>query len=411
MLLIPVMAVLVVLATPSSLQGETPRDDDWRWTTEARLSASTNGVPELQLSTTLARSFGSIRLEATRDLAQSAPIEIRLSESLRWRDWQLTTETRWQPADTPSATVSLRRQGRWGQAQLAVDAPPAPLGWTLAGRVSWRSVTLDVRNLRGKGTSIAVESATIDWSPDFVAGTLGARYQSAQSPPLSVEMTMPVTDDLTIQMSHRFGPNQATTATDTPPWRWADSLLSVRRAPLDLTLEVATRGWQRLGLGARHELDEAWEGSVGVAFAPSGWRESEVGLHWKPGLTNRIETALSVDPGGWALKPRVNWHASDPTVSLNGSGSLDADGLGSVNLNGRWSDGPISIDGLYNKSGRTWTLDLAAKADVAPWTIRVKSSWLAPLGWDQGSVRLGRTWAWPNPHGTATDVPSADSGR
>jgi len=385
------LACLVGVVAHAQPQGDAT--GPWQLTVRADVQADLRALaraPELAVEATLETDRGSLGLGFSRDLAQTAAYEIELTETLTHRDWQVGAGLSWSYGNIPTANLTLGWRPDWGQAQLKLNAPPSPLNWELTGRYRGPNLKLNLHEVTGTLTTAAIHNATLRWSPDFTPATIRTRINRSQSPPFMLEGSVPLPGEAQFRMTHRLAPTEN-------GWGWRSARLTARRDPLDASIDLNRDGWQALSASLERDLAEAWIGSAGVTVEPSGWRETEVGATWQPGLTNELAAELSLSPDGWSVSPSVNWRTDQPSTSVNGSLSLDPDGVGSARVTANAALGPFSLDGFYNLTGATWMLELSGNATPSPWHLNAAGSWLARLGFDEGSLQLGRDWSRPVP--------------
>ncbi|MFB6286493.1 MAG: hypothetical protein ABEK03_07935 [Candidatus Bipolaricaulia bacterium] len=368
-------------------------DDPWRLIVQADITADLQNLtqaPKLTIDARLEGDLGELGIGLSQDLAQTDSLEFRFHESLKHREWRFGASLDWRPKDIPTVGLTLGWRPSWGQAQLKLNAPPSPLTWELTGRYRGNQLRINLHKLTGTLTTATLNRATLDWSPDFTSMSFGGRINRSQSPPLALEMNVPLPHDANLRTTHRYSLDDGLSS-------WRSTTLTAQCDPVRASVDLDAHGWQAVSATWQRDLDEAWAVSTGLIVEPGGWQESDLELTWQPGLTNELSGEITLRSDGWTVSPSVNWRTDQPSTSVNGSFVLDPEGLGSARVNADASLGPLSMSGFFNRTGSSWMLDLSGKLSQRPWQLSAQGSWLARLGFDGGSMQLGRDWSWPVP--------------
>ena len=386
------LTLVVGVATAHAQSGES-ESQSWRLTLQAEVQADLMALaqaPEIDIDVTFEDDLGQLGLGLSRNLAQTDAYEVQLSESLKHRSWRLGTSIRWRYGATPTAGVTIGWRPDWGQAQLSINAPSSGVNWELSGRYRGNAWQLNLHKLTGTLTSATLVHATWDWSPDSTPMSFGGRINRSQSPPLTLETNASLPHDVNVRTTQRF-------SLDAGLGSWRSTTLGAERDPVQASVDLDVNGWQSVSATWERELVQDWTASTGISIEPAGWRESDLELAWQPDLTNELSGEITLRPDGWTVSPSVNWRTDQPSTSVNGALSLDPDGLGSARVNADASVGPLSLSGFSNYSGSTWMLDLSGSLTQRPWHLSAKGAWLGRLGFDGGTMRLGRDWSWTVP--------------
>lgn len=386
-----VMLMGLLLVVGWSVSGWASASDlPWRLSAKINVSPLTSASPTVALETHLEGPVGSFHIRLARDPAQSRAYEITIGETLRRNPWTIGTELHWEIGQIPSISFTLGARSSWGQASLKLQAPSRPIHWELSGYLRQSELQLNIRSLKGIGADVLLDGGSFRWSPDSLPLSIGGSLNREQSPPLTIDADAFLDDDLSATASLRWH-------NDVGAWRWADTLWSLRHAPLAASIDVDRGGWAWASLEARTELTESLEGVAGLTIDPQGPIESELGVIWTRNFTNTLEGTWSVSRNDWAFLPRINWTTDALSATINGSAAIQSSGLNSLLLNTEGALGDLSFDSLINYTGTLWILDLSGRAEWAPWTLRAQGSWLSLIGWDESGLSVGRDWALPSP--------------
>ncbi|GEM_PF-6735321 len=362
------------------------------------------------------RFEGHLRIVRSLSPEQTASWRIALTERLRWRDNAWEAEALWDPKGSSLAfEVQMQsafgrfigglRWDSWGALSLGVQGQGDLAIWGIPLRYRWGRVEMrwewGEAPARDPRPRLRVQGVELSWEPgpgSERSGRLSVRYDESQPLPLEVE----------IRGRTPGGGLEGRLQLRLVRGEWRELEASFVRDPLAGGLLFGSdEGWRRAWVSGRGELPLALEPGRGeevsspfarqraevwgrLAVGPDGWQGTEVGGRWEDLLRGGMEGLLRLAaPQGWDLRLEGRYFGT--TLTAQGQLGWGPRGLARLLVLGQGTFDDLSWDGLFQRTGGFWLLNLGGALARGPWTVRGASAWSALWGWERATLGIGRT--------------------